>query len=291
MILEVRHLYKSFGEKKVLEDVNFNVNSGMISSLIGRNGSGKTTALKILSRALNQDSGDIFIDGEMIDEKISLQSNIAYLPDNFDYFKFTKIGEIPKYYKIIYKDFNFEFYYRELKNLNISLKDIPKNLSKGNKALLGLITVISTKARFILLDEVLDGVDVLNKKKVMRYILDASDNGVGFLIASHQLNELEGISDEANYIGLDGEMESKNIIEKDVNKYQIVLKKLLKKDVDYPFYITGEIGRVYTILSRHTIEEIKKSLGDNLVQYDKLDLKYEDIFIMEEKEEEDERDN
>lgn len=291
MMLEVKHLYKSFGEKAVLEDVSFDIKSGMISSLIGRNGSGKTTTLKIIARAINKDSGDIFIDGEMVDEKIHLQRNIVYLPDSFDYFKFNKICEIPKYYQIIYNDFDLEFYKNELKNLNINMKDTPKNLSKGNKALLGLITVISTKARFVLLDEILDGVDVLNKKKVIRYILDAASLGRGFLIASHQLNELEGISDEAHYIALDGEMESKDRIDEGVNKYQIVLKELLSEDDSLPFYITGEIGRVYTILTRKDIKEIAEVLGDNLVQYDKLDLKYEDIFILEEREEENERYN
>lgn len=283
--MEVRNIYKSFDEKKVLEDISFNIESGKVTSLIGRNGSGKTTTLKILARAINADSGSVFIDGKLVETNLQLHENIVYLPDAFDYFKYTKIEDIPKYYKVIYENFDTEFFEDELNVLKINKNDSPKNLSKGNRTLLGLITVIATGAKFVLLDEVLDGIDVLNKKKVIRYIIDAQENDRGFLISSHQLNELEGISDDAQYIGLDGEMESKPDIDSKVNKYQIVCNEFLSKDKSYPFHITGEIGRVYTILTRNDIKEIEESLEGNLVQYDKLELKYEDIFILEEMEE------
>lgn len=279
-MLQINDIHKSYGEKHVLNGISFSVEKGKVTSLIGRNGSGKTTMLEILSRIISQDGGFISIDDKKIDEDITLQQNIAFLPDRFDLFKYSNALRIMEFYEIIYPHFDREFVKTELTKLRISPKMDVRNLSKGQSALLGLVIILATGADYILLDEILDGIDVVNRRKVIEYVLDATAAGRAVLISSHSLDELESISDTAIYISLDGSLQAVDQ-SLNLNKFQIVLKETLKKDDREKLFITGEIGRVITILTEDSFEEVQKKLKTEIIQHDIIPVKYEDVFYYE----------
>lgn len=279
-MLQINDIHKSYGEKHVLNGISFSVEKGKVTSLIGRNGSGKTTMLEILSRIISQDGGFISIDDKKIDEDITLQQNIAFLPDRFDLFKYSNALRIMEFYEIIYPHFDREFVKTELTKLRISPKRDVRNLSKGQSALLGLVIILATGADYILLDEILDGIDVVNRRKVIEYVLDATAAGRAVLISSHSLDELESISDTAIYISLDGSLQAVDQ-SLNLNKFQIVLKETLKKDDREKLFITGEIGRVITILTEDSFEEVQKKLKTEIIQHDIIPVKYEDVFYYE----------
>lgn len=279
-MLQINDIHKSYGEKHVLNGISFSVEKGKVTSLIGRNGSGKTTMLEILSRIISQDGGFISIDDKKIDEDISLQQNIAFLPDRFDLFKYSNALRIMEFYEIIYPHFDRDFVKTELTKLKISPKMDVRNLSKGQSALLGLVIILATGADYILLDEILDGIDVVNRRKVIEYVLDATAAGRAVLISSHSLDELESISDTAVYISLDGTLQAVDQ-SLNLNKFQIVLKETLKKEDREKLFITGEIGRVITILTENSFEEVQKKLKTEIIQHDIIPVKYEDVFYYE----------
>lgn len=279
-MLQINDIHKSYGEKHVLNGISFSVEKGKVTSLIGRNGSGKTTMLEILSRIISQDGGFISIDDKKIDEDITLQQNIAFLPDRFDLFKYSNALRIMEFYEIIYPHFDREFVKTELTKLRISPKRDVRNLSKGQSALLGLVIILATGADYILLDEILDGIDVVNRRKVIEYVLDATAAGRAVLISSHSLDELESISDTAIYISLDGSLQAVDQ-SLNLNKFQIVLKETLKKEDIEKLFITGEIGRVITILTEDSFEEVQKKLKTEIIQHDIIPVKYEDVFYYE----------
>ena len=279
-MLQINDIHKSYGEKHVLNVISFSVEKGKVTSLIGRNGSGKTTMLEILSRIISQDGGFISIDDKKIDEDITLQQNIAFLPDRFDLFKYSNALRIMEFYEIIYPHFDREFVKTELTKLRISPKRDVRNLSKGQSALLGLVIILATGADYILLDEILDGIDVVNRRKVIEYVLDATAAGRAVLISSHSLDELESISDTAIYISLDGSLQAVDQ-SLNLNKFQIVLKETLKKEDREKLFITGEIGRVITILTEDSFEEVQKKLKTEIIQHDIIPVKYEDVFYYE----------
>lgn len=279
-MLQINDIHKSYGEKHVLNGISFSVEKGKVTSLIGRNGSGKTTMLEILSRIISQDGGFISIDDKKIDEDITLQQNIAFLPDRFDLFKYSNALRIMEFYEIIYPHFDREFVKTELTKLRISPKMDVRNLSKGQSALLGLVIILATGADYILLDEILDGIDVVNRRKVIEYVLDATAAGRAVLISSHSLDELESISDTAIYISLDGSLQAVDQ-SLNLNKFQIVLKETLKKEDREKLFITGEIGRVVTILTEDSFEEVQKKLKTEIIQHDIIPVKYEDVFYYE----------
>ncbi len=279
-MLQINDIHKSYGEKHVLNGISFSVEKGKVTSLIGRNGSGKTTMLEILSRIISQDGGFISIDDKKIDEDITLQQNIAFLPDRFDLFKYSNAMRIMEFYEIIYPNFDREFVKTELTKLKISPKMDVRNLSKGQSALLGLVVILATGADYILLDEILDGIDVVNRRKVIEYVLDATAAGRAVLISSHSLDELESISDTAIYISLDGSLQAVDQ-SLNLNKFQIVLKETLKEEDREKLFITGEIGRVITILTEDSFEEVQKKLNTEIIQHDIIPVKYEDVFYYE----------
>ena len=279
-MLQINDIHKSYGEKHVLNGISFSVEKGKVTSLIGRNGSGKTTMLEILSRIISQDGGFISIDDKKIDEDITLQQNIAFLPDRFDLFKYSNALRIMEFYEIIYPHFDREFVKTELTKLRISPKRDVRNLSKGQSALLGLVIILATGADYILLDEILDGIDVVNRRKVIEYVLDATAAGRAVLISSHSLDELESISDTAIYISLDGSLQAVDQ-SLNLNKFQIVLKETLKKEDREKLFITGEIRRVITILTEDSFEEVQKKLKTEIIQHDIIPVKYEDVFYYE----------
>lgn len=282
MILKAENLSMAYDKKLVIDDISFKLNTGEITALVGRNGSGKTTILKILSQILDAKTGEVVIDEKPITSNPEMKVNYAYLPDRFDFFSYNTGMQAMEFYQIIYPEFDKEFVIREAEKLGLSLKNNIRTLSKGNKALLGLLIVLGTNAKFLFLDEVLDGMDVLNKEKIIGYIIGAQAKGRAILISSHQLQELQGISDRVIYLSLDGKIkEVSNERESDIIKLQVVTKDELPKDIKEKAVIRQHIGRVYTILLKdgNGWEEILNR--EEIVQYDKLPVHLEDLFYWE----------
>lgn len=284
MIVEVNNISKSFDKKKVLENVSFNLEEGNITGLVGRNGSGKTTLLKILAGIYNPDAGKFKINGNSLAINPKVIEHVAYLPDRFDYFNLNKVREIPEYYGILYPNFDTKFFTEELDRYGINLNQSMRNFSKGEKNLIGLITVLSSNAKVILIDEILDGMDVLNKRRITEYLLDARDRGCAVFASSHELAELGGICDNILYLSKEGKISSTSPSEnKNLHKIQIVIKENLPAAIADRAVIISNIGRVYTLLINASDKELIEILNNQeIVQYDKLDVRVEDYFYLEE---------
>ena len=284
MKLKAENINMSFDKKRVLNNVSFEIESGKITALIGRNGSGKTTILKILSRILDAQSGETWIDDKNLLENPSLKENIAYLPDRFDYFNYEKGKAAIYYYETIYPDFDGNFLIDEAKKLDLSLETPIRNLSKGNKTILGLLIILATNAKIILVDEVLDGLDILNRETISRYLLDAAENGRAILVSSHQISELKGLSDKVLYLSMDGHLKEQQE-DSGYSKFQIVTKEFLPKDIEEKVIVTSKLGRVYTVLFAGDKSLFKNYLNrEEIVQYDELLVQLEDLFYLENKE-------
>ncbi|PMC81486.1 ATP-binding cassette domain-containing protein [Anaerococcus hydrogenalis] len=282
MIAEVMSLYKSFGKNKVLEDVNFSLEEGKIYALVGRNGSGKTTLLKIMADIFQKDLGKINIYGKSFKEDKHIIENIAYLPDRFDYFDYSSVEKMLGYYQDIYPKFDKRFVIKELEKNNIDIKKNLRSFSKGYKNLIGLLAVIGTNAKLVLLDEILDGMDVLNKELILSYILDMKDFGRTVLASSHELEELAKIADETLYISKNGRLTNLYQNKEKFVKLQVVVKDKLDPKILERAVLRFNLGRVYTILienKENLLENIKKN--ETVVQFDILDPKIEDYFYWE----------
>ena len=248
MLFEVNNISKAFGQNHVLKDVSFNLNPGTITGIVGRNGSGKTTLLKILCGIYKADSGDFTLDGKRLENNPEMVSHIGFLPDRFDYFSFYKAKDIPDFYKVIYEDFASDYFFCQLNKNEINPNQNIRNFSKGQKNLLGLITILASKADILLIDEVLDGMDVLNKKQIISYILDAKDEGRTVLASSHDLDHLTGICENILYLSKDGLLKNTSTDNKNIRKIQVVVKEKLPQELSDKAVVISTIGRVNVIL-------------------------------------------
>ena len=282
MKLTIEKINKKFSKKIVLNNVSFSVSTGEIVALVGRNGSGKTTLLKILSGIYSQDSGEIGIEG--INNK-NIRKQLIYIPDRFDYFKNSKIKRVCEFYKLAYENFDEQYFKTELEKIKLSQTSRLSELSKGQLAIFSLILGISCRTKFILLDEPLDGIDVINTKKIVDYILDAQSDGIGILISSHQLNALENISDKVVYLG-DGVGVSEEVNKDEYSKYQLVYQEKIPAELrnNPDVKIISNIGRVYVVIMKGSYDATHDIIQDkDLLQYDKLPIVLEDIFLINSK--------
>ncbi|HEY8890853.1 MAG TPA: ABC transporter ATP-binding protein [Clostridium sp.] len=202
-ILESKKICKSYLNKKALRGVDLNIISGKIVGLLGPNGSGKTTFLKIAAGILHQSSGEILIDGQI--PGVYTKSIVSYLPDNEYLLKWMKIKDAVRYFKDFYSDFD-EIKAKELLVfMNLDENSSVKSLSKGMKEKLKLTLVLSRKAKLYILDEPLGGVDPTAREKILNAIVNNFSAESSMIITTHLVNDIERIFDEVAFIS-DGEI-------------------------------------------------------------------------------------
>ena len=198
IILQCRDLSKSYGGKMALDHVNLEVFSGRIVGLLGPNGSGKTTLIKLANGLLAPTSGEIRINGYR--PGIETKRIVSYLPDKEYLNNWMRVGDLVEFFSEFYSDFREQRALEMLTHLNISTGDKLKNLSKGNKEKVQLILVMSREAKLYLLDEPLNGIDLLARDEVVNTILTNMSDNASVVISSHLVEELERIIDKAIFM-------------------------------------------------------------------------------------------
>lgn len=202
-ILKSENICKSYLNKKALRGVNLDIMPGKILGLLGPNGSGKTTFLKIAAGILHQSSGELLIDGQK--PGVYTKSIVSYLPDNEYLLKWMKVKDAVTYFKDFYYDFDEKKAKELLLFMNLD-ENIPvKNLSKGMKEKLKLTLVLSRKAKLYILDEPLGGVDPTAREKILNAIINNFSENSSMLITTHLVNDIERIFDDVAFIS-DGEI-------------------------------------------------------------------------------------
>ena len=181
-LLECKHLYKEFDNKKILKDINLNISRGKIIGLLGKNGAGKTTLIKLINDLLTPTSGEILINGK--NPGVLSKEIISYLPERTYLDKEMTIKQSIKYFEEFYTNFNSQ---KALK-------------SKGMQEKLQLILVMSRNAELYILDEPLGGVDPATRDYILDTILSNFSDGGSVIISTHLISDIERILDEVIFM-------------------------------------------------------------------------------------------
>ena len=197
-LLRCENITKQFGKTTALNGVSFTLESGKIVGILGPNGSGNTTLIKMINGLLTPTSGDVFIEGEKPGP--STKAKVAYLPDNIYLNTWMTVEQIVAYFADFYADFSSERAYEMLSRLNISPKQRLKALSKGNKEKVCLILVMSRQAKLYVLDEPIAGVDPAARDYVISTIINNYNPEATVLISTHLIADVEQILDEVLFI-------------------------------------------------------------------------------------------
>ncbi|MCI5774523.1 MAG: ABC transporter ATP-binding protein [Erysipelotrichaceae bacterium] len=197
-IISIANLTKKYGKTIALNDFSISLEKGKIVGLLGPNGSGKTTMIKILNGLLKDYSGEVLIDGHGVG-KYS-KSIISYLPDVSYIPTWMKVNDIIKMFEEMYQDFDTKKCYTILDRLNILPTMKVSEMSKGTKEKLQLALVMARKAKIYILDEPIGGVDPAARDLIIQVILDNYDPDSLILFSTHLIADIEKIFDEVIFI-------------------------------------------------------------------------------------------
>lgn len=197
-LLICKGVNKNYGDKKVLKDVNFSIPRGKIIGLLGKNGTGKTTLIKLINDLLTLDSGEILIDGK----KIGVESKkiISYLPERTYLDKSMTVNEVIDMFSEFYDNFDAKKARKLLKDLKLDVNSKLSKMSKGMQEKVQLVLVMSRKALLYILDEPLGGVDPATRDYILDTILTNFNEGASIIISTHLIADIERILDEVIFI-------------------------------------------------------------------------------------------
>lgn len=197
-LLEIKNLYKNYGEKQVLNNITLTVPRGKIIGLLGKNGTGKTTLIKLINGLLTPTEGEIIFEGKKIGPQSKL--NIAYLPERTYLDKSMTINETLKFFKEFYSNFDIDKAKDLLKKLDLDENQKIIKMSKGMQEKVQLVLVMSRKADLYILDEPLGGVDPATRDYILDTILTNFSEGASIIISTHLISDIERILDEVIFI-------------------------------------------------------------------------------------------
>lgn len=197
-LLECKNVSKSFDNKKILKDVNLIIPRGKIVGLLGKNGQGKTTLIKLINDLLTPTNGEIFIEGK--NPGVESKKIISYLPERTYLDKEMKVIDTLNYFNEFYDNFNIEKAKKLLKDLDLDINSKISKMSKGMQEKLQLILVMSRDAELYILDEPLGGVDPATRDYILDTILSNFKEGSSVIISTHLIADIERILDEVIFI-------------------------------------------------------------------------------------------
>ncbi|OLS35929.1 ABC transporter ATP-binding protein [Alkalihalophilus pseudofirmus] len=282
-MMQIKQVGKTIKQRSILNEITFDIEPGKVTGLIGRNGAGKTTLLQLMVGILKPEAGDILVGEKSIYTHPEVKQDIVFVPDSPEALKSYSIKEICLLYKEIYPKFDEELFNSLLDRFTLPKSGKVGSFSKGMKALFALILAFSTKATYILLDEPTDGLDVIVKKRILQFIVEAvADFEVAVVISSHRLDELEYLADSIIMLK-EGEVSrtySLDSIKESYKKVQTVFPHGMPESISKLGTVINETGKVYILVFEDTenngIEKIKEA---HPLYMEELPMTLEDLFV------------
>lgn len=198
MILESREVTKKYGSKTAVNQVSLQLEPGLVYAMLGPNGSGKTTWMKMVAGLVKPTSGEILYQGTPIGKES--KKEIAYMSTEPYFYNWMTVSDVGKYYEDFFEDFSMEKYRQMISRMELTEDMKAKKLSSGMMAKLKIAVTMARKARLYLLDEPLNGIDLLARDQIMKSILEAIDPDVTLVVSSHLVDELERVADAAIFM-------------------------------------------------------------------------------------------
>lgn len=286
-MIQALNITKKFDNILAVDNVSATIKNGNVFGLIGTNGAGKSTFLRMASGILKPDSGSIKIDDKDVFDNVDVKSKFFYISDEQFFFSNSTPEDMKNYYKTIYKDFDVDRYKKLMKSFNLDEKRKIKTFSKGMKKQVSVICGICAKTDYIFCDETFDGLDPVVRQAVKSlFAQDIEDRNLTPVIASHNLRELEDICDNIGLLHRGGMLLSKDLeeLKLDIHKVQIVFKDGIPEKIynDLDIIKTDSRGSLNVFTIKGNGEHINSYLASlEPVFFEILPLSLEEIFIAE----------
>lgn len=286
-MIEAVNLTKRFDEIVAVDHINATIRDGSVFGLIGTNGAGKSTFLRMMSGVLKPDEGTVKIDGESVFENEKAKSRFFYISDDQFFFNNATPKDMMEYYKIVYPEFDEGRFHLLIKNFDLDEKRKINTFSKGMKKQVSVICGVCAGTDYLFCDETFDGLDPVMRQAVKSiFASDMEERRLTPIIASHNLRELEDICDHVGLLHKGGILLSRDLDEMKMNihKVQCVLQPGMEPEdiVSMEILKVERRGKLCTLTVRGDLSKIEFSMqAVNPVFYETIPLSLEEIFISE----------
>lgn len=197
-MLESRDVTKNYGSKTAVSGVSLKLEPGLVYAMLGPNGSGKTTWMKMAAGLVKPSMGEMLYQGTPVGRES--KKEIAYMSTEPYFYNWMSVADVGKYYQDFFEDFSMERYHQMLERMELTEDMKAKKLSSGMMAKLKIAVTMARSAKIYLLDEPLNGIDLLARDQIMTSILEATDKDVTLVVSSHLVDELERVVDAAIFM-------------------------------------------------------------------------------------------
>ncbi len=286
-MIKAENLTKRFEDITAVDHISAEIKEGCVFGLIGTNGSGKSTFLRMASGILKPDEGSITIDGETVWENPEIKSKYFYISDDQYFFSNGTPKELMQFYQCMYPAFDETRFYHLLESFGLKKDRKINTFSKGMKKQVSVICGICAGTEYIFCDETFDGLDPVMRQTVKSlFANDMAERNLTPIIASHNLRELEDICDHVGLLHRGGILLSRELDDMKLNlhKVQCVLRPGMKPEqlIALDIAKTEQTGSIYTITVRGNQDEIMAKMESyEPIFYELIPLSLEEIFISE----------
>lgn len=291
-MIELKNVTKTFDTFDAVNNVSLTINTGSVFGLLGSNGAGKSTILRLLTGIYKQEAGDILIDGQNVYDNVDIKQRIFFINDEtFQFASFT-IEKLKNLYKSYYPNFSEEIFEKLRNKIKLPLNKKISTFSKGMKRQAIFIIALASGADYLMLDEAFDGLDPTMRVIVKHMLVDTMiDRNLTVVISSHNLKEMNDLCDT---IGLlhDGKIVLSSEIDnvkRDIHKLQLAFSsetpELTRKSLEEMgleiLHFEKNIS-VYHIIVKGDVDTVKAAFAvKKPTVFDIVPLTLEEIFIYE----------
>lgn len=200
-MIEVKGLTKIFDDYKALDNLSCTIKEGCIYGMVGSNGAGKSTFLRLVNGIYKPDAGSILVDGEAVYENEYVKKNMTFVPDELFFLSGADMERMALLYERMYENFDKDRFYKLSQGFGLNTRKHISTFSKGMKRQAATILALSTKPKYLFMDETFDGLDPVMRNLVKGIICeDVAERGMTAILTSHSLRELEDTCDQLSLL-------------------------------------------------------------------------------------------
>ena len=284
-MIEIKNLTKKYGSFTAIEDISFTVDKSSIYGLVGYNGAGKTTLLKTAAGMLKADGGEILFDGENIFDNGLVRSNLLYVPDEVYFIKGASLDRMGKFYKDYYPNFSSKVFKNMTEAMGLDPKKNLGSFSKGMQRQAEVILALSTMPKYMLLDEVFDGIDPHKRNLCKKIFLEyMAETGCSIIMSSHNLQEISDLCDHVALIN--GKKLAMNVSVDDASNAYVKYRLIFDRDIDKSIF-DGIENKGINIDNKFATIIVPSDFNDNRlaslrpIHMDSVTLSLEEVFLNE----------
>lgn len=287
-MIEIKNLTKKFDKVVAVNNMCLDIKDGTVLGLVGSNGSGKSTLLRLLSGVYQPDSGSILVNEKSLFDNPAAKGECYFIPDFPFFYNNSTIDSTAFLYRDLYPNWSEEQFNHYCSVFPIKRDQRIINMSKGMQRQAALILALSTRPKYLFLDEIFDGLDPVVRHLLKKILINhVSENNMTVVIASHNLRELEDLCDRVCLMHK-GTM----LMEREIDSLRLGLRK-----VQIAFSVVPELqnlfeginvinvwrnGNIFNVTIRGTEEDFMPKLNAlNPVYVSAMPLTLEEIFISE----------